>query len=222
MSQLTYLVDEICAGVEIYFTGRTGGQYLKTAFILCDDYTELTSKLFLLTDDPAWSDNAGGRFKNYRRVQTDVQDVFRLKRRAELPQLLALHDRMKTRREHRNNFFHSTRLLELNVSQRYCVEAFCDLLDYGKLLFETEWVDETKAARDLETLELLLRLEKKSFSSPALTITVNQILHDCPRNKSNLPKRGVHVTVHPEDLHLRLSVRDGGQDLRDKLSALLT
>jgi hypothetical protein len=28
MNQLPYLLDEICAGVEVYFTGRTGGQYL--------------------------------------------------------------------------------------------------------------------------------------------------------------------------------------------------
>ena len=170
MSQLTYLIDEICAGVKIYFTGRTGGQYLKTAFILCDDYTELTSKLFLLTDDPLWSDQkAVKRFKNFHDVQVDVQDVFKAKRSSDLAQLIKLHSSMKTRRDHRNDFFHSTRLLELNVSQRYCVEAFCDLLDYGALLFGTEWTDEVKAARDLESFEILLRLEKKSFSFPAVT-----------------------------------------------------
>lgn len=63
MGQLTYLMDEVCAGVEIYYTGRAGGQYLKTAFILCDDYTELTSKLFLLMDDANWPDKEDGRFK---------------------------------------------------------------------------------------------------------------------------------------------------------------
>lgn len=222
MSQLTYLIDEICAGVEIYFTGRTGGQYLKTAFILCDDYTELTSKLFLLTDNPSWSDQkAGGKFKNYHNIQVDVQDVFRAKRPSELAQIIKLHGNMKTRREHRNDFFHSTRLLELNVSQRYCVEAFCDLLDYGTLLFGSEWKDEVKAARDLESFETLLRLEKKSFSFPAITNTVSQILRDCPRNLSSASRRGVHITTHPEDLHLRLCIRDGGQELKDKLASLL-
>ena len=43
---VTCLLYGICAGVEIYFTGRTGGQCLKTAFILCDDYTQLAVDFF--------------------------------------------------------------------------------------------------------------------------------------------------------------------------------
>jgi hypothetical protein len=43
MSQLTYLIDEVCARAEIYFTGRQGGQYLKTAFILLLASTTHTS-----------------------------------------------------------------------------------------------------------------------------------------------------------------------------------
>src|SRR5687768_13045001 len=105
MSQLTYLMDEICAGVEIYYTGRQGGQYLKTAFILCDDYTELTSKLFLLTRDRNWSDTrADGRFKNYHNIQNDVQAQFAIGT-AELAQVQALHINMKLRRDRRNDFF---------------------------------------------------------------------------------------------------------------------
>lgn len=222
MSQLTYLIDEICAGAEIYFTGRQGGQYLKTAFILCDDYTELTSKLFLLTNNPAWSDtNASGRFKNYHTIQTDVQGVFNTSRPADLPVIIRLHANMKARRDRRNDFFHSTKLLDLNVSQRNCVEAFCDLLDYGAILFGGDWKEEVQAARNLATLEILLRLEKKSFSDPSVTPKVNAILRDCPRNKQSGSKKGVHLTEHPEDLHLRLSIIHGGQDLRDKLLFLL-
>jgi hypothetical protein len=56
MPPLPYLLDEICAGAEIYYTGRTGGQYLKTALVLCDDYSELVSKLFLRTNDSDWTD----------------------------------------------------------------------------------------------------------------------------------------------------------------------
>jgi hypothetical protein len=177
MSQLTYLIDEVCAGAEIYFTGRQGGQYLKTAFILCDDYTEITSKLFLLTDDPAWSDaKANGRFKNYRNIQTDVQDVIRAKRPADLPRIERLLANMKARRDRRNDFFHSTRLLDLNVSQRNCVEAFCDLLDYGSILFGDEWTEEVQAARNLATLEILLRLERKSFSDQSVPPRVSAVL----------------------------------------------
>ena len=222
MSQLTYLIDEICAGAEIYFTGRQGGQYLKTAFILCDDYTELTSKLFLITNDPTWSDaKPNGKFKNYHNIQTDVREVVCANRPDELPRIQRLHVNMKSRRERRNDFFHSTKLLDLNVSQRNCVESFCDLLEYGAILFGDEWKEEVQAARNLATLEVLLRLEKKSFSDPSVTPRVSAIMRDCPRNKHSGSKKGVHVTEHPEDLHLRLSIIHGGQELRDKLLALL-
>ena len=46
---------------------------------------------------------------------------------------------MKQRRELHNDFFHSAKLLTLSVAHRDCVEAFCDLLDYGELLFQTQW-----------------------------------------------------------------------------------
>ena len=111
--KLPYLIDEICAAVEIYFTGRTGGHYLKTAFILCDDYTELTAKLFLLTDDAGWSDKkANDHFKNYHDVLGDVEGVFRSRGAANMTALQSLHTRMKGRRKRRNDFFHSPRLPE--------------------------------------------------------------------------------------------------------------
>jgi hypothetical protein len=135
MGQLRYLLLEVCAGVEIFFTGRSGSVYLKTAFILCDDYTELASKLFLLTDDPKWSDkDKHGRFKKYHTVLNDVRGVISAKRAADLPKLNTLQAEMKNRRRSRNDFFHSANLLNLNVAAHNCVEAYCDLLDYGHLL----------------------------------------------------------------------------------------
>jgi hypothetical protein len=75
MSKLPYLVAEINAALEVYLSGRTGQQFNRTAFILCDDGSELTSKLFLLTDDPAWSDASGRGFKNFKQVTADVRTV---------------------------------------------------------------------------------------------------------------------------------------------------
>lgn len=226
MSQLTYLMDEICAGVEIYYTGRQGGQYLKTAFILCDDYTELTSKLFLLKRNSSWSDTKpDGRFKNYHNIQNDVKAQFAAGT-AELAQVQALHANMKARRDRRNDFFHSTHLLDLSVTPRNCVEAFLELLDYGELLFVSNWATELKASRNLDSLAIFLRLEQKSFSDPSVMYRVNDILREWKCNMQKLPSsrqgvKGVHVAMHPEDLHLRLCVIHGGRELRDKLSELL-
>ncbi len=41
---LHHLTGELETGLEIFFTGRSAGQYWKTAFILCDNYSELTAK----------------------------------------------------------------------------------------------------------------------------------------------------------------------------------
>ncbi len=63
MSKLPYLVTEANAAMEVYLSGRTGHQYNRAVFILRDDCAELASKLFLLTDNPAWSDkNTHGRW----------------------------------------------------------------------------------------------------------------------------------------------------------------
>jgi len=224
VGELTYLMAEICAGLEIYYSGRTGGQYLKTAFILCDDYTELVSKLFLLTDSPQWSDEKGNGFKSYHDVQNDVQGVFAAQRAVDLPRAQSLHERMKARRYRRNDFFHSTSLLDLNVNQRGCIDAFCDLLEYGELLFGAEWQTEVITCRDLETFKVLLSLEKRSFSDTTITPKLNAILRRWPRREkdSAVKKRGTQYTEYGENLHLRLCVMWGRRELREKLKALLT
>ena len=223
---LPYLMEEICSGIEIYYTGRRGGQYLKTAFILCDDYTELTSKLFLLDDNPNWSDTKpNGHFKNYHDILQDVQNVIQTNRPADVALLQALHARTQNRRHRRNDFFHSTSLLDLSVTPRVCVESFCDLLDYGELLFGQDWRDALDDTRNLDTFATLLRLERKAFSDPSITPKVDQILasQQCANWRWNKPRppQGVQLVQSGEDMYLRVSVIYGGQELADQLRALL-
>jgi hypothetical protein len=215
-------MDEICAGVEIYYTGRTGGQYFKTAFILCDDYSELVSKLFLLSDNPEWTDeSARGRFKSYHEVMSDVKRVVTQKLAEREVQIDRLQHAMKRRRSRRNEFFHSTSLLDLSVTARNCVESFCDLLEYGDVLMADAWRTALESARNLATLEIMLKLERLAFSDPSVTPKVNQILQNWPRNSEKNKKKGTHLAEYPEDLHLRLCVTCGGRALRDKLKALM-
>lgn len=225
MSQLTYLVDEICCGLEIYFSGRAGGQYSKTAFILCDDYVELLSKLFLLNHSPSWSDRKpNGQFKNFHNILSDVETIIQANAARSLPRVKELQQHMQTRRDRRNDFFHTTHLLDLNVSTRSCVEAFCDLLEYGHLLFPNEWPMEIQACRQMETLEVLLLLERKSFNDAVTWSKVNEILRDWPRRdyqKQTISKKGTQYAQHPEDLHLRMCVLWGGPELCQRLKALL-
>ncbi len=222
MDRLRYLVDEICAGIEVYFTGRRGQQYANTAFILCDDYTELASKLFLLTDDRAWSDQTGGgRFKNYHQVLTDVASVFATKRVADAPRVCKLHAAMDQRRRMRNGFFHSTNLLGMSVTARVCVEAFCDLMEYGAILFPDAWADCVRAARNLSTLDVLLRLERLGFSDPRITREVDAVFGTWPRLSTRPSRLGSQVAEHPEDIHCRLCIANGGADIHDKLEGIL-
>ncbi len=254
---LRSLLREICSGIEIYYTGRSEGEYLKTAFILYDDYSELASKLWLLNDDAKWRDTrdkqsrkyetalknvaaaaqgtgsataeeialiqSGGRgdsFKSYDEVLNDVRVVFDKKRTKEVAALDRLQNAMKARRKQRNGFFHSAHLLSLTIDKLQCVEAFCDLLDYGELLFRDAWREEISGVRNLDTLQVLLRLEKKSFGDPALTERMSRILQNWPRN-DQARARGNLVTMHPSDLYLRLCVIHGGPELRRQLETLL-
>jgi len=229
MSKLPYLVAEINAGLEVYLSGRTGQQYNRTAFILCDDGAELASKLFLLTDQTNWSDKkANGHFKRFKEVTAEVRAVIRTKRAADYPPTDALLTRIEARRERRNEFFHSTHLLDLNFHARDCVEAFCDLLDYGKLLFPrnalipgTGWEGSVEATGNMETCEAIIRLDKKAYSDPSVTPRINAVLKAQPRSGERAGAKGCEVVHHPEDQHLRLCIRNGGKGLRDKLRSLL-
>jgi hypothetical protein len=220
-NKLPYLIAEINAALEVYLTGRTGQQYNRTAFILCDDGAELASKLFLITDTAAWSDTKNGRFKNFKDVTKEVRGVFLAKRAADHPAIDALLSRIEARRDRRNEFFHSTHLLDLNFHARDCVEAFCDLLDYGKLLFPGEWDDAVTATGSMETCEAVIRIDKKTYSDPSVGPKLNDLLGHWPRNGPSPKKKGCEVAHHAEDIHLRLAIRNGGKALRDRLRALL-
>lgn len=245
ITKLPYLIEEICAAVEIYYSGRTGQHYLKTAYILCDDYTELTGKLFLLINNPRWSDKKTigphkncatplcGRqpsidnpitehFKNYHDILKDVEAVFEKKRDPILPYIKDIHVRMKERRKRRNDFFHSTNLLDLSIAQRGVFEAFCDLFSYGELLFGPQWQAHVESSRNLDTMRILLLIEKANISNPTLMDKAMRIIQKEKRNKTNTAKIGVHITEFPEDFHLRISVSNGSNILRDKLKALLS
>lgn len=217
-------MDEICAGVEIYYTGRTGGQYIKTAFILCDDYTELIAKLFLLTNIKSWSDEKSkDRYKNYYDIMEEVENEVKTNLSSELSKIQALQSSMKTRRKRRNDFFHSTKLLDLGVAHRNCIESFCDLFEYGEILFQSNWRNVLEATRNLETFEVLFKLENSSFSDPSITTKVNEIFQEFPRNtpKKYIKSKGINISGYPEDIHLNLCVRKVGKELCDKLKALL-
>jgi hypothetical protein len=222
MSKLPYLVAEINYALEVYVSGRTGQQYNRIAFILCDDSAELASKLFLIRDAPAWTDTKpNGHFKRFNEVTAEVRTVFKAKRAGDYAAADVLVKKIEGRRERRNQFFHSTHLLDLNFHARDCVEAFCDLLDYGKLLFPNDWDTGVSAAGNMETCEALIRLDRKAYGDPSVGPRVNDILAKWPRNSPAPKPKGCEVAHHAEDMHLRLAIRNGGRLLRDRLRALL-
>jgi hypothetical protein len=222
MNKLPYLVAEINAALEVYLSGRTGQQYNRVAFILCDDAAELASKLFLIVDTPKWSDTeAKGHFKFFHVVTKEVRDVFGAKRVGDYVAVDSLLKRIEGRRKRRNDFFHSTSLLDLNFHPRDCIEAFCDLLDYGRLLFPAYWQAAVAATGNMETCEAIIRLDKKGYGDPGILPKMNAILGNWPRRGPSPKAKGCEVAHHAEDIHLRLAIRNGGKDLRDRLCALL-
>lgn len=222
MSKLPYLVAEINAALEVYLSGRTGQQYNRTVFILCDDCAELAGKLFLLTDTPAWSDTKANRsFKKFKDITKEVRGVIRAKRPADHEALDSLLKKIEARRGRRNMFFHSTDLLDLTLQPRDCVDAFCDLIDYGKLLFPVDWDIEVAAAGNMETCEALIRVDCKAYGDPSVGPKLNDVIANWPRNSPKPKKKGCEIAHHAEDMHLRLAIRNGGNSLRDKIRELL-
>lgn len=222
MVSLLDLVREISVGVEIYYTGRAEQVYAKSAFILCDDYTELTSKIFLAKKIPGWTDEtAPGRYKNYETTLNEVCRWFQSHRPTEQGDIQRLLDAMKLRRKRRNDFFHSTHLLDLSIRSGACVEAFCDLLDYGKLLFSGEWDKAVDDVANLDTLATILQLEKCAASNPIFLSHCNRILtsygEKIPKPGKGLP----YSVVLGTDFYFRLSVLYGSGNLKAELKSLL-
>ena len=56
---------------------------------------------------------------------------------------------------------------------------------------------------------------------PTIWARAMALIRNCPRNRSNAARKGVHITEYPEDFHLRLCVTYGSNLLRDELKALL-
>jgi hypothetical protein len=113
-------------------------------YILCDDSAELASKLFLLTDNPAWSDTkVKGHFKGFKEVTAEVRAVFQAKRLADCATVNSLLLRIEARRASRNDFFHSTHLLDLNFHQprgaEYSPCAFMPFVNFSAVLFRRQF-----------------------------------------------------------------------------------
>ena len=73
----------------------------------------------------------------------------------------------------------------------------------------------------METCEALIRLDRKTYGDPSVGPKLNDLLSKWPYKGPKAKKKGCEVTHHAEDMHLRLAIRSGGDDLRDKLRALL-
>ena len=213
IAKLRHLVAEVDAALDIWLAGRTGQQFNKVAFILADDCCELASKLYLITRNANWSDDqANGRFKPFKTVTTEV--------RVACPAVADILNRVEARRIRRNGFFHSAHLLDLTLQSHDVNEALRDLLEYGALLFGADWTEEVKGTGNLETAEVLLRLDHQSRADPRIGPKVSDVFAKLKRTEKQTTK-GCEVTHHPDDHHLRLAIRNGGKELRDKLAALL-
>lgn len=226
MAQLTNLMSEIISGMEIFYSSRMGGRYTKIAFILCDDYVELLSKLWLGEKVKDWNDTkANGSFKSFSKILDEVSSCQKDRCHPDTHlRIVELTEQMKNRRKRRNDFFHSTHLLDLNVNKRGCVDAFCDLVKFGEFLFTDNWRQEVKASPKSEILCVLFQLESLAFVDPTIEPKINEILQTLPRRekeRSSIPKKGTQYAKHPEDLHFRLCLDWGGRELLDALKPLL-
>lgn len=230
MKAIHYLIKEICTGIEIFYLSRFS-KYDKTAFILCDNYTELLAKTYLLHKNPQWIPNKNNdpktkSYKNYQEVQKDLEAI----RQDQI--IKDLHQRMYQRRTRRNEFFHSTTLIDLDVKKDDVVDAFCDLLEYGKILFNeptsntktTLWDEIISSTGNLNTLITLLQIDKSGQTRPEILPRFADIFSKSQNygksEKQKVPYEG-HILLSSNYEGYWLLCIGHNVDLKRQLQALL-
>jgi len=147
-------------------------------------------KLCLVENVNDWSDSrTNGSFKNFPQIFNDVRNGKNGHVHPdEHHRIIELTDQMKERRTRRNDFFHSSHLLDLNVNNRECVEAFCDLIELGELLFGDDWRREIEVNTKTDILCALFQLEKMTFPDPTIEPCINELLESWPKQRKRTPE----------------------------------
>ena len=78
------MIEDINAGAEAFFSSHADAPNYKMAFILCDDYTELATKLYLKNTNPNWSDSHDKEAKKFMEAQKRVADAVKTKKKPSL------------------------------------------------------------------------------------------------------------------------------------------
>jgi len=218
--RLPQLMEEVTNVLETYYSVWPGNKYHKMVFILCDDCTELVSKLYMLTQNPDWSDEQAPRkYKGYHEVLKEVEGSYaKTVSEKELTELKQLHERMRNKHQLRNQFFHSTNVLQLTLEPRSCADGLLDLMYYGSLLFGAEWGRIVEKRRVMRVYEVLLRIEHASFEEPKYLDVLKDLLRRWTRK--GFETAGVQQVQYGEDLYLRLCVEWGGTDFLDEVMGI--
>jgi len=202
MARLDDLLEEISNAAGIYLTDPRSN--LKPFFLLLDDYVELASKLYLLTNIPKWKDtDNSNHFKNFHTVTSEVQAHINQQHPAHAQRVRELCEEFSDRRRQRNGFFHSADLLALNTSERACLQAFDELVEYVEIIFGTECRRRIAANQRVAVLFALVRAKRKALFDGAIEKALRDIFCDFPINQPKPSKKGMQVVEFPTPLHER-------------------
>lgn len=184
MSRAQDLVDLIQTTNEIYLMNPS--RNIRSAFIQIDDVVELIMKSHLQQKAKNWSaEKSSGRFKNFRDVSEEVQALFPTD--SALKELL---ERILSRRENRNHFFHDQEQSGLTVSGERCLHAFCDLYLLMETLFPSTIANNATPVMNAQMAAI--RALHKAESDPVKKGKYNDILRNWSNEESKprLKSRG--------------------------------
>jgi hypothetical protein len=157
MPRIDDLLNLIQSANDIYLVNPS--RNVRMAYIQIDNLCELVMKSWLQENISDWSPvshSRGGRdyYKGFWKL---ADEVIQNNSDTELSEIL---ERIKSRRENRNIFFHNHNLSGLTVNDQQCLGAFCDLYDLTEILFSSTFSNETKANHILRTRNISKPLEK--------------------------------------------------------------
>ena len=161
--------------VKQYFTDGDNTNLLSGLSVIAGSSQDIILQGILTSNQPVadWSAEGIRGFKRFHELVLEVKDL-----RADPPhhELHLTLDRIQSRRDNRNHFFHDQNQSGLTVDGSSCLLAFLDLYRLNELLYGQDFVDRITANAVVKAQIAIINLRHRGSTASKISEPYNEVL----------------------------------------------